>query len=263
MKATADTDDYGKQFLRELPVPLNEHELQLYGAQLATKVNEAGLLEERKKQINSEWSQKIKIVDNEVKRLADARAKGEEIRAVPCRERIRNSVIEIVRLDTMVVIDTRPAELRDLQPSLPGTGAPEIPADFDPGPRGDDLGTEHNGHDHKSSVGDTVHYMPDDEPTAKPPGGALCDGCNDEFENGDDFVLVGDGFMHKECADEYAADEGNVVRPDFGNPAHTQAQRDIEQREREIADDKAKAKPKRDRSKKSNASKPNGGKRKR
>lgn len=267
MSAATKSDDYGREFSRDLPVELNEHELQAYGKMLAEKVNEEKLLEERKKQITAEWNQKIKGVSVEIARIADARAKGKEMRPVKCRERIHGNVIEVVRLDSLVVVDTRPADLRDLQTSLPGTGVPEIPDVIDEGPRGGSIGDDrpmHNGTEVVSSVGDTVHHMPDAE-EASNGAGEIC-GCGEIIgadEETEMVQLVDDGTIaarhyHKACAEEMRAvqdeeEPDNVIRPDFN--AGEQTERDTEQREQEIEDDKTKPKPKRDRSKKSLASK--------
>lgn len=269
MSAATKSDDYGREFSRDLPVELNEHELQAYGKMLAEKVNEEKLLEERKKQITAEWNQKIKGVSVEIARIADARAKGKEMRPVKCRERIHGNVIEVVRLDSLVVVDTRPADLRDLQTSLPGTGVPEMPDAIDEGPRGGSIGDDqpmHNGTEVVSSVGDTVHHMPDE--VAADPTVLICHGCGDVLghdEQAEVVHLVDDGTVaehvyHAECAaemraldEEENAEPDNVIRPDFN--ASEQTQRDTEQREQEIEDEKTKPKPKRDRSKKSLASK--------
>ena len=128
-----------RTFTRELPVKLSEDELQQYGKMLADKVKEEELAEDRKKQVVAAHANGIKDIRIEIKRIADARAKGQELRPVKCHERLRNGVIEIVRLDTNEVVDVRPADLRDLQTTIPGTGDDDD--DFDPpgeaGPKGE------------------------------------------------------------------------------------------------------------------------------
>jgi hypothetical protein len=101
------------------------------------------MFEEKKKQIAAEWSTKIKKVQIEIHRLADARSKGEELRPVKCTERINGNVVEIVRLDQNAVVEVRPAEMRDLQTDLAdvhGDFAPPTPEGFDEGPR--DMGPD-------------------------------------------------------------------------------------------------------------------------
>lgn len=153
-------NDVLRTFTRDLPVELNEHELQLYGKMLAEKIQEEQHLEEKKKQISAEYTTQIKAVRVETARLADARTKGKELRAVTCIERFRNGVVEMVRTDKGEVFDVRPADTRDLQTNIPGTeddddippGPPpgtDITAErgrnleLDDGPRGDGLGDDH------------------------------------------------------------------------------------------------------------------------
>lgn len=153
-----DTINYEQRskFTRELPVALNDHELQTYGRMLAEKVREEELLEEKKKQAMKEHNGRIQTVRNDIKRIAEARAKGAELRPVECAERLHGNVIEIVRLDSSIVVDTRPADLRDLQTTIPGTESTPsegeegkvipflstvpMPEGFDEGPR--DLGPD-------------------------------------------------------------------------------------------------------------------------
>lgn len=272
-------DEYLRRFTRELPVVLNEHENQLYGKMLAEKCKEQELAIEKKKQVTADHNNRIKVITNEIKRLADARAKGEELRPVMCGERLHGNVIEIVRVDRGEVVDTRPAELKDLQQEMPGMGMPTIPEGFDEGPRGDGLGS-----------------LADKPVNDEAPGGEMV-----ESSTGDE-VYVGDTEDHDEDtrveaanneadlnAETYDGDvpEGNeepdnLVRPDFsGTPGRadgetedeavdrklrereeaartesspmSQRDRDIAQRDKEIEEDKAK--PTRSRSKKANAAK--------
>lgn len=119
----SDEINYKQQgkFPRDLPVQLNETELDKYGELLAVAVREVALLEEKKKQDAAKWANQIKAKNLEVKRLADARAKGEELRPVMCAERLVGNVVNIIRLDTGGVVDSRPADLQDLQTTIPGT----------------------------------------------------------------------------------------------------------------------------------------------
>jgi len=114
----SEDDDVIKTFSRELPVNLNDHELQQYGRMLAEKVKEEELAVEQKALRNKEMNGKIQGIRNEIKRIADARAKGQELRPVKCIERLRNGVVEIVRTDVNEVVDVRPADMRDLQTSM-------------------------------------------------------------------------------------------------------------------------------------------------
>lgn len=279
---TATPEEMLRRFTRELPVALNDHELQAYGKMLAEKCKEQELALEKKKQVTADHNARIKVITNEIKRIADARAKGEELRAVQCGERIRGNVIEIVRLDRGEVVDTRPADLRDLQTTMPLDGA--APEGFDEGPRGAGLGTvadqpledeaplededeepdEDAGVMTESSVGDQVYTGApddhDDETRVDPPDVEETDGDAPE----DDGVLRPDftgvpGRAKGESEDDFMDRKLREREEAEQAAAHPVAQRDrdIATREKEIAADKSKAttKPTRERSKKANDAK--------
>jgi hypothetical protein len=113
----------GTQFTRELLVPLTEDECQLHGKMLAEKTKEVAAIREQKTAADRGFTARIKAVELEIKRLAETRTKGEEMRPVLCVERVRNGVVEVVRLDRNppVVVDTRPADMTDLQTTIPET----------------------------------------------------------------------------------------------------------------------------------------------
>jgi hypothetical protein len=214
------------RFTRELPVKLNEHELQVYGLMCASKVGEIKLAEEKLKQHNAASKTALKGMRQELERIANARKAGEELRAVECAERLHTNVIEIVRIDTGEVIDTRPAEITDLQPNLPGvdTDPPDVP----PG-----------------EVPDNV--VPFIDPGAAVTPGEVYDGA------------VREGEQLAESANEPGPGEG-TGEPDsveagesdelIENAAVAQRDRDIAQRDRELAEDQARGggKPRRERS---------------
>ncbi len=309
--ATAEQmDEFLRRFTRELPVQLTDHENQLYGKMLAEKCKEQELAIEKKKQVVADHNNRIKVITNEIKRLADARAKGEELRPVMCGEKLHGNVIEIVRLDRAEVVDTRPAELKDLQTTMPGMGMPDIPDGFDEGPRGEALGSLRdqpvegsNGEMTTSSVGDQVYTNADegevpveddgddDEDPLEVDDVLNCDACGKIVLEGSQTVVYEGSTIHAACAPEGFVptsqddEPDNIVRPDFagvagrgngesedeyidrklgemneppppGSAAASVAQRnrDIAQREKELAAAKAK-KPTRERSKKANATK--------
>lgn len=230
--AQTETDPFLRKFTRELPVSLNDHENQLYGKMLAEKCKEQELAIEKAKQIAADHKNRIKVITNEIKRLADARAKGEELRPVMCGERLHGNVIEIVRLDRGEVVDTRPAELKDLQTSIPGTGMPDMPDNFDEGPRGAGLGTtadqpvEDEGEIVESSVGDEVYV-----------------GDTDDHDEETRDVYAGENPEPEEAEQLAAKPESSPM---------TQREKDVAQRNKEIAESK---KPTRERSKAKNGSK--------
>lgn len=156
------------EFTRELAVELNDHELKLYGGMLAEKVREEELAIEKKAQQNKEHNARIQTIRNEIKRIADARAKGEELRPVRCSERLKGNVIEIVRLDLQTVVDTRPADLRDLQTSFPESG------DHAPGSYGGGVGVDID--EGPREMGRVLQLVPDsDAPYIEPGAGEVRD----------------------------------------------------------------------------------------
>lgn len=298
-------DEYLRRFTRELPVVLNEHENQLYGKMLAEKCKEQELAIEKKKQVMADHANRIKVITNEIKRLADARAKGEELRPVMCGERLHGNVIEIVRIDRGEVVDTRPADLKDLQTNLPGMGMPQIPEGFDEGPRGAGLGStadkpvndEAPGEMVTSSMGDQVYVDGNpDQIDGNAPGDdeddgsdtRVCDACGEVVSDEDETAEYEGSTIHKDCVPNDAQPD-NVVKGDFGGATPqegesedealdryleereqekaamaatkpesspmSQRDRDIAQREKEIAEEKSKSKPQRSRSAKANAGK--------
>lgn len=221
-------EGYLRKFSRELPVTLNDHELQTYGQMLATKVKEEELAEEKKKEVVASHSARIKAIRVEIKRIADARAKGEELRPVVCGERLRGNVIEIVRLDSGAVVDTRPAELSELQLSLPGTGMPAMPEGFDEGPRGAQLGELQDqpvedeqpaGEMVESSSGDQVYVgAPDDHDDETRPVADDVDETHSEADHALEGSEPADGFETFDGDvpdDEEDSEPDNVLRPDF------------------------------------------------
>lgn len=224
------TIDYEQksEFTRELPVTLNDHELQAYGKMLAEKVREEELAVDKKAQVAKEHNSRIQVIRNDIKRIADARAKGEELRPVRCAERLKGNVIEIVRLDREEVVDTRPADLTDLQTSIPGLtesaaerpmgtvlefipgGLSETPVGFDEGPT--DLGPP--------APSDTEHEQLLDEPAdgtgvVRDDEGHLV-GAAVESSTGD-VVYIGAESLCVACGDaitedqETAKDDGHTI----------------------------------------------------
>lgn len=212
------------RFTRELPVQLNDHELQVYGLMCASKVKEINLAEEKLKQHNSQAKTAIKGMRQELNRIATARNAGEELRAVECAERISGNVIEIVRLDTKPheVIDTRPAEITDLQPTLPEVNMDPLDSDVPPGEPPDNV-------------------VPFVDPGSPVTPGETYDGDVPEGEQ----LAPGQGNGDPDSVEAGESDE--VIE----NAAAAQRDRDIAQRDREIAEEQAQqgsAKPKRERS---------------
>lgn len=203
-----------REFERELPVRLNDGELQTYGKMLADKVKERSAVDEKRKAVNKGYQAQIAKIDEEANRLADARSKGEELRMVRCQERWRAGVVEVIRLDTMAVCDVRPATPDDRQPDLFDTGADG--SVLDDGPRGDALVAD--GAMTTSSYGDQVYYSPDDADSGATPVDDMPDTVGDEEAaavraeaSGEDPVFAAPGEMA--AKEQWTEDQPSLPTP--------------------------------------------------
>jgi hypothetical protein len=263
----------GTEFARELPVALSDEEKQSYGKQLAERVNEQTMLEERKKQSNAEWSTKIKKVEIEISRLADARAKGAELRPVKCIERLKGNVVEIVRLDRDEVVESRAAEMRDMQTEFPDIGGATTgsPADFNGsqeiGPdtafdsrstseRLAQSGLEDNGAEDPPSnviefVGEAVE---NDTGEAFVSGEQPCAACGNAITEEDKTSMIDGSLIHTACEptdltpEERESAKASATAAKLPSPSFSAESSTLRNEEKP-------AKPKRDRSAKSKAKK--------
>lgn len=117
---TTNENDIIRHFKRHLPVPLSEEQQNTYGKLLAEKVKEEEAVESEKKQVMKEYATRLSKIRNDQSRLAEVRSKGEELREVECLERWRAGMVELVRLDTGDVFDTRAITPADQQQNIPG-----------------------------------------------------------------------------------------------------------------------------------------------
>ena len=101
---------------RELPVKLTQDEIDERGRALAKSVAEVARLQRAAKLEASSWKELIKTEEERITKLTRATNSGVEDREVECAIQITGNVAEIVRLDTLEVVDVRAAtkqELRD------------------------------------------------------------------------------------------------------------------------------------------------------
>lgn len=117
-------NDVIRHFKRHLPVQLTEEQQNQYGKLLAEKVKEEEAVEAEKKQAMKEYATRLSKIRNDQSRLAEVRSKGEELREVECLERWRAGMVELVRLDTDAVFDTRAITIADQQQNLPNVATP-------------------------------------------------------------------------------------------------------------------------------------------
>lgn len=177
------------KFTRDLPVQLTQSELQAHGARLARKVKDLELVKERKAKEARKLSLEIKEIELEIKRIADARDKGEELRPVTCAERVHGNVMEVVRLDTGAVIEARPLRYDEMQTSIPGTDDPYA---------GEDVPTP------EAPTDDQL----DQAAAAAAGGDPLCGICDEPVGPDDATEMLEDiGMVHSLCAEDRRSEE--------------------------------------------------------
>lgn len=167
-------------YKKELSCKLSDETLQMYGAMLARKLKERDALDEKKKAVGKEYSAKISVIDQDIRRMADARDKGEELRPIDCVDRWNNGTVETVRLDTAEVVEVRAATPADRQTDafIPGIDD-DVPDFGEPAPSAEEAEAD-NGEVVTSSVGDQVFVGDGLEDPEFCPGGGRERGDYDE-----------------------------------------------------------------------------------
>jgi len=112
--------------VEQLPCKLSAHEKLLKSDQMAAKHGEIAQLEAAKKSATSSFSSSIKQKQTELTQLAEEIRSGEELRPVECVEKPRYAdlMVDLVRLDTGVVVTNRPMHPRERQSALELGDAP-------------------------------------------------------------------------------------------------------------------------------------------
>ena len=95
--------------IRNLPVKLTEDEVQLKGQELAEACQKIGDVEVAKKEINAEFKGQLDALDKRVHTLAIEVKTKTELRNVEVYPRPlpEKAIVEMVRNDTMEVVETR------------------------------------------------------------------------------------------------------------------------------------------------------------
>jgi hypothetical protein len=124
--------------VEKLPCKLNAQEKLLKGEQLAAKHGEIAQLEEAKKSAGSSFTSSIKQKKIECTQLAEEVRAGEELRPVECVERPRyqEMMVDLVRLDTGMVVSNRPMHPSERQAALELGDAPRSKATRPPPRKG-------------------------------------------------------------------------------------------------------------------------------
>lgn len=105
---------------RTLPVRLTDGELLAKSKELAAKITELDEVEDRKKSAVAQCKVKSDELDLDIHKIARILRTGREDREVEVSE-IRNDparTIEVVRLDTGEIVESRPMTIHELQKPL-------------------------------------------------------------------------------------------------------------------------------------------------
>jgi len=105
---------------RLLEVPLNPEQVASYGNELSQACIKYGEVNAERKKINSEYNDKLKELQKTIDTLSANIQNGFEEKDVECDERLnkKDQKVEIIRLDSMAVVETRDIESEDLQEDL-------------------------------------------------------------------------------------------------------------------------------------------------
>ena len=127
---------------RQLEVKLSEDEVASKALQLARTLEEISDIEKQAKESARKFGEQLKTRRSSVELLARAVTSRKERRPVVVSERAdeRRFCVEIVRHDTMEVIDSRPMSTDEMEEARQGSLFARSTADSDDGPPPDEAG---------------------------------------------------------------------------------------------------------------------------
>lgn len=107
-------------FKRELECELTDDDLLIKLSELTSKLTEKDSVEQELKEVSAGYKGRIKTLDREIHSLTRVVTKRQEARPVECRELFNfdGYVVQIMRLDTEEIIETRTMTQRERQQSL-------------------------------------------------------------------------------------------------------------------------------------------------
>lgn len=110
-----------ERLIRHLPVALTPEEFDVKAAEMAQAEIELGDLTVAKSTAASDFKAKIDTVKGRLAVLAGVVDKRSEVREVECEESMNldRKIVEIVRIDTGEIVDTRGITGADIQQALP------------------------------------------------------------------------------------------------------------------------------------------------
>jgi hypothetical protein len=106
--------------LRQLPVPLSEHEALRKAEELSAKLADRRDVDDEHKYRAAEYKQRAKVLDSEIALLGDEVRHRREFRLVECKEEPDHqaSVMHMIRTDTGEVVSSRPMTAEERQVTM-------------------------------------------------------------------------------------------------------------------------------------------------
>lgn len=107
-------------FTKEIPFDLTDDEVREYSEQMARGVQDLEAMKEGKRAENKRRGDEIKTLQEDVNGLAGKVDSGVEMREVECEwvKCFANGTMQMTRLDTSEIIDTRPMDDNEKQRDL-------------------------------------------------------------------------------------------------------------------------------------------------
>ena len=118
----------GKTYMKELAVPVEDHEVALAATDMVREIRKREAVLEQRREAMAGFKETLVWIDKRMQDLASTVENHTKLVPVRVTERlvVETSTIEVVRMDTGEICETRSAESGDLQTSLlpeePSTG---------------------------------------------------------------------------------------------------------------------------------------------
>jgi hypothetical protein len=112
-------EKHGQEYARELPVVATLSDLAQLGQQLAATVDEVTTVKTFRRESNAQFREQLTSLEAQQKKLSECMKSGRKLEPVTCQEYMRkDNLIEVVRLDTGEIVETRQATSDDLQKEI-------------------------------------------------------------------------------------------------------------------------------------------------
>lgn len=121
------------KYTKRLPVEVATEETAKLARLLAEEVEKRDLLLDEQRTSNAEFRERRAAIDSRLNEYAQCVRDGTKLQEVKCEERlvVETNEVQVVRLDTQEVVETRTADAADRQEALP---LPKPEAESEPTP---------------------------------------------------------------------------------------------------------------------------------